>query len=88
MSEEAAAPEPLPPLKTWSHLAGNRRRPSEYEVVSTNLHYRNTNTEGPWEQDPDTHMNKWYRQYCYDSPLKHEDWDAFRDPDALVYRNL
>jgi toluene monooxygenase system protein E len=80
------APEPLKPLKTWSHLAGKRRRPSEYEVVSTNLHYRNTNTEGPWESDPDIHMNKWYRQYCYDSPLKHEDWDAFRDPDEIVYR--
>ena len=25
------------PLKTWSHLAGKRRRPSEYEIVSTNL---------------------------------------------------
>jgi hypothetical protein len=22
-----------PPLKTWSYLAGERRRPSEYEVV-------------------------------------------------------
>lgn len=80
------APEPLKPLKTWSHLATRRRRPSEYEVVSTNLHYRNTNTEGPWEQDPETHMNRWYRKYCYDSPLKHEDWDAFRDPDEVVYR--
>jgi toluene monooxygenase system protein E len=87
MSEEtAAAPEPLKPLKTWSHLAGNRRRPSEYEVVSTNLHYRNSNTEATWEQDPDTHMNRWYAKYCYESPLKHEDWDAFRDPDALIYR--
>ena len=84
--ETQAVPEPLKPLKTWSHLAGNRRRPSEYEVVSTNLHYRNSNTEAIWEQDPNTHMNKWYAQNCYGSPLKHEDWDAFRDPDALVYR--
>jgi len=86
MSKETAPPQPLPPLKTWSHLAGKRKRPSEYEVVSVNLHYRNTNTEGPWEQDPEIHMNKWYRQYCYGSPLEHEDWDAFRDPDEIVYR--
>ncbi len=87
MSEEqAAAPEPLKPLKTWSHLANNRRRPSEYEVVSTNLHYRNSNTEAPWEQSPDSYMNEYYNKYCYGSPLKHDDWDAFRDPDELVYR--
>ena len=29
----------LSPLKTWSHLAEQRRRPSEYEIVSTNLHW-------------------------------------------------
>ena len=29
------APEVLKPLKTWSHLAGRRRKPSEYEIVST-----------------------------------------------------
>jgi toluene monooxygenase system protein E len=86
MSEEQAAPEVLKPLKTWSHLAGNRRRPSEYEVVSTNLHYRNSNTEAPWEQSPDSYMNEYYNKYCYGSPLKHDDWDAFRDPDELVYR--
>ncbi|HEC08610.1 MAG TPA: toluene monooxygenase [Acidimicrobiales bacterium] len=80
------APEVLKPLRTWSHLAGRRRRPTEYEVVSTNLHYRQDNPDSPWELDPDIHMNKWYRQYCNDSPLRHEDWDAFRDPDQLVYR--
>ena len=31
--------EVLKPLKTWSHLAARRRKPSEYEVVSVNLHY-------------------------------------------------
>lgn len=78
--------EPLKPLRTWSYLADKRRRPTEYEIVSTNLHYRQNNPESPWELDPDIHMNKWYRQYCNDSPLRHDDWDAFRDPDQLVYR--
>ncbi len=80
------APEVLKPLRTWSHLATRRRRPTEYEVVSTNLHYRQDNPDSPWELDPDIHMNKWYRRYCNDSPLRHDDWDAFRDPDQLVYR--
>ncbi len=79
-------PEVLKPLKTWSHLAGNRRRPSEYEIVSTNLHYFTDNPERPWELDPNIPMAEWYKQYCFGSPLKHDDWDAFRDPDQLVYR--
>ncbi|MCF6193469.1 MAG: aromatic/alkene monooxygenase hydroxylase subunit beta [Kangiellaceae bacterium] len=84
MSEQQ--PEVLKPLKTWSHLAGNRRKPSEYEIVSTNLHYHTNNKENPWELDPDIPMAKWYRKYRNDTPLKHEDWDLFRDPDQLVYR--
>jgi toluene monooxygenase system protein E len=79
-------PEPLKGLKTWSHLANQRRRPSEYEIVSTNLHYRTDNPESPWELDPNLFMNDWYRKHCNDSPLKHPDWNAFRDPDKLVYR--
>jgi toluene monooxygenase system protein E len=86
MAEEAVAPTPLKPLKTWSHLAGNRKRPSEYDVVSVRMHYRNSNTEATYEQSPDSPWNKWYEQYCYGSPLKHDDWDTFRDPDEFIYR--
>ena len=35
----------LQPLKTWSHLAGRRRKPSEYEIVSTNLLYNTRDDE-------------------------------------------
>jgi toluene monooxygenase system protein E len=31
-------------------------------------------------------MQTWYKKYCFASPLKHDDWNAFRDPDQLVYR--
>lgn len=79
-------PEPLKPLKTWSHLAGNRRRPSEYEIVSTYLHTSLDNLEKPWEMDIDVHMNQWYLKYRNNSPLQLEDWDAFKDPDQLIYR--
>ncbi len=75
----------LKPLKTWSHLAGQRRRPSEYEIVSTNLLW-STDDEIPWVLSPDMDMNQWYLKYRDGSPLKHGDWDAFRDPDGLVYR--
>ena len=50
------SPSPQKPLKTWSHLSGNRRRPSEYEVVSTRLHYHQLDPEKPWELDPDIPM--------------------------------
>ncbi len=75
-------------LKTWSYFdrKGKRRKPSEYEVVSVNLHTRMDNPEVPFELDPDIFMNKWYRKNMHGCPLKHKDWDDFRDPDELIYR--
>ena len=92
-TEEVPAPEasdfdptaPMPPLKTWSHLAKQRRRPSEYEVVSTNLLW-STDGDMPWALNPEIPLNKWYLSYRNGSPLRHDDWDGFRDPDQLVYR--
>jgi toluene monooxygenase system protein E len=78
---------PLEPLATWSHLAGARRRPTEYEVVSVGLHYHTRHPECPWELDPDLFMNRWYRRYREGSALSHSDWDRFRDPDSLIYRS-
>jgi toluene monooxygenase system protein E len=78
--------EVLKPLKTWSHLAQRRRRPSEYEIVSTNLHYHTKNPNAPWELDPNIFMNQWYRKYREGCQLKHDNWDSFRDPDEVVYR--
>jgi toluene monooxygenase system protein E len=74
------------PLRTWSHLTGERRKPSEYEVVSVRLHYHTKNPEAPWELSPELPVSRWYRRYRSESPLRHPDWDEFRDPDALVYR--
>lgn len=78
--------EVLKPLKTWSHLAGRRRKPSEYEIVSVGLHYSDRDENAPFELDPNMFMARWYKQYRNASPLKHEDWNAFRDPDELIYR--
>ena len=87
MSQQPAqAPEILKPLKTWSHLAGRRRKPSEYEIVSTNLHFSTDNPDAPFELDPNFAMAQWFKQHRNASPLKHADWNAFRDPDEIVYR--
>ncbi len=74
------------PLKTWSHLASRRRKPSEYEIVSTNLHYTTDRPDAPFELDPNFPMAQWFKTYRNASPLKHADWNAFRDPDEMVYR--
>lgn len=81
-----AQPEVLKPLKTWSHLAARKRKPSEYEIVSTNLHFSTDNPDAPFELDPNFAMARWFKQYRNASPLKHADWNAFRDPDEQVYR--
>ena len=31
-------------------------------------------------------MNRWYLKHRDQSPLKHPDWNAFRDPEQVVYR--
>ncbi len=78
--------EVLKPLKTWSHLAKRRRKPSEYEIVSVNILYNTRDPNAPYDLDPNLPMNRWYKQYRNDSLLQHDDWNAFRDPDELVYR--
>lgn len=80
------APEVLKPLRTWSHLAANKRKPSEYEAVSVKLHYHTANPNAAWELAPELFWNEWYRTHREGSALRHDDWDAFRDPDQLVYR--
>jgi len=79
-------PAVLQPLKTWSHLAARRRKPSEYEIVSTNLHFTTDNPDAPFELDPNFPLAIWFKTYRNASPLKHADWNAFRDPDEMVYR--
>jgi len=74
------------PLKTWSHLAARRRKPSEYEIVSTNLHYTTDRPDAPFELDPNFPTAQWFKKNRNACPLKHADWNAFRDPDEMVYR--
>ncbi|MBI2800206.1 MAG: toluene monooxygenase [Gammaproteobacteria bacterium] len=86
MTQHENETDVLRPLKTWSHLAAARRRPSEYEIVSVKTLYNAVNLERPLELDSNVYMNRWLRDYRIDSPLKHPDWSGFRDPDELIYR--
>jgi toluene monooxygenase system protein E len=79
-------PQVLKPLKTWSHLAARRRKPSEYEIVSANLHYNDKRPDSPYELSPTMFMNEWYKKNTFGTALKHPDWNAFRDPEEVVYR--
>jgi len=79
-------PAVLQPLKTWSHLAARRRKPSEYEIVSTNLHFTTDRPDAPFELDPNFPLAQWFKKNRNASPLKHDDWNAFRDPDEIIYR--
>jgi toluene monooxygenase system protein E len=74
------------PLKTWSHLASARKRPTEYEMVSANILWNTPNSKLKWTQGAQTPIVRWRAKNRNESPIKHDDWNAFRDPDQLVYR--
>ena len=75
-------------MKTWSGLAKKRRRPSEYEVVTTNLQTRTRHPDQAYELSPAPllGMNEFYKRHVSESPLQHPDWEGFRDPDEMIYR--
>jgi len=68
-------------LKTYSHLAGDRRMPSDYELVSSRLLYYVP--RGGFEVE--TPVSEWYARHQRGSPLACNDWEAFRDPRATTY---
>jgi len=67
-------------LKTYSHLLGARRMPTDYEIVTSRLLYyadRGFEVETP--------AGAWQRRYQGGSRLTCRDWDAFRDPRETTY---
>jgi toluene monooxygenase system protein E len=75
------------PRRTFSAFGDVRRMPSEYEIVT---HAQNwtlrQNRAATFEQNPSSPANLWFLTYRDNSPVKAENWDAFRDPDALTYK--
>ena len=74
------------PTKTWSLLGDLRKKPSEYEVVTSKLHYHYRRQPAPFELDPNTPINTWYLRYREGSPLQADSWESFRDPHQLTYQ--
>ena len=61
--------------------------PSEYEIVTEGQNWTlRQNRAATFEQNPSSPANLWFLTYRENSPLKADNWDAFRDPDALTYR--
>ena len=75
------------PRRTFSAFGDVRKMPSEYEIVT---HAQNwtlrKNRAAAFEQNPSSAPNLWFLTYRDRSPLQAEDWDAYRDPDALTYK--
>lgn len=74
-------------LKTWSLLGDVRRKPSNYEIVTAKFHYHFRRDPAPFELDPEVPINLWYLKNREGSPLMVEDWEGFRDPARLTYRD-
>lgn len=75
------------PMKTWSLLGDVRKKPSTYEVVTSKFHYHFRRDPAPFELDPEVPLNLWYLKHREGSPLMVEDWEGFRDPARLTYRD-
>ncbi len=64
-----------------------RRRPTPYEVVTGRFHYHFRRDPVPFEMDPEWSLNAWYLEHREGSPLQVDDWEGFRDPAKLTYRD-
>ena len=72
-----------PGRKTYSRIERGKRIPSEYEVVSTNLHY---NYPHRFELPVGNAIVDWYERHREGSSLAARDWEAFADPRRTTYR--
>jgi toluene monooxygenase system protein E len=72
-----------PPRKTYSRLAGGRRVPPEYEVVSSDLHYNHPHR---FELPAGNPVVSWYYRYREGSRLQADNWEVFADPRRTTYR--
>ena len=72
-----------PGRKTYSRIERGRRIPSEYEIVSTNLHY---NYPHRFELSGNNAIIDWYERHREGSAFSAQDWEAFADPRRTTYR--
>ena len=70
-------------MKTYSRFKTDRRRPSEYEIVSTGLVF---NYPSNFELSAASPVISWYEENREGSRLHVSDWEPFSDPRATTYR--
>jgi len=73
-----------PGRKTYTRLATGRRIPTEYELMSTDLHY---NHPRRFELPAGNPVVDWYNRNREGSALQARDWDGFADPRRTTYRS-
>ena len=66
--------------KTYWHLLQQKRMPTEYELVCSNLHYY---TSKGFELN--VPLQQWYKRYQEGSPFTCRDWERFYDPRETTY---
>ena len=75
------------PRRTFSAFGDVRKMPSDYEIVTHRQNWTlRQNRLSAFEQNPSSPANLWFLTYRDQSPLQAEDWEQYRDPDALTYR--
>ncbi len=73
--------------RTWSLLGDVKKKPSPYEAVTAKFHYHFRRDPAPFELDPQAPLNRWYLRYREGSPFQVDDWEGFRDPYKLTYKD-
>jgi toluene monooxygenase system protein E len=76
-------PDRPPGRKTYTRLATGRRIPTEYELMSTDLHY---NYPRRFELPAGNPVVDWYYRNREGSALQARGWDQFADPRRTTYR--
>ncbi len=75
--------------RTWPALQERRpgKRPTEYQITTYKLPYHFTGHDRTprLELDPEYRVVKWYERYRERSSFRTDDWDAFEDPNQVVY---
>ncbi|BCT74624.1 toluene hydroxylase [Sinomonas cyclohexanicum] len=74
-------------LRTWSQFGDVKRKPTPYEAVTGKFHYHFRREPAPFEMDPHTPLNLWYLKNREGSAFQVDDWEQFRDPFKLTYRD-
>lgn len=75
-------PHPRLRLKTYSHLLTQKRMPSDYELLTSDLLYYTS--RGFAVQVP---VEDWYKAWQTGSPFQCANWEKFRDPRETTYHS-